>query len=127
MHFIRAFAPRKLLAYRLLLVCPHILLAPCVLWLACKVYLLEILPAIDLPVVMEAIHLRAIRQIRKNALKKTYLLSAFDPSEGDDAADIADPYGGDSATFKDCYSRVVRCVDGLYELIAGNANPSEVT
>lgn len=76
----------------------------------------QMLDAFDTVVVMEASHLPAIRRLTRSALNKTFLLSAFDPS--DDHIDVTDPYGGDRAEFTDCYLRVVRCVDTLHGLTA---------
>jgi protein-tyrosine-phosphatase/predicted ATP-grasp superfamily ATP-dependent carboligase len=81
----------------------------------------EMLDEFDAILVMETSHLQAIRQMRASAMKKTFLLSGFDPSENEDSVDIADPYGGDRAKFKDCYQRVVRCVNELDGLIARHA------
>ncbi|MBM4005447.1 MAG: hypothetical protein FJ295_19510 [Planctomycetes bacterium] len=43
----------------------------------------------------------------------------FDPS--DDSVEIADPYRGDRARFRDCYSRVIRCVDELHRFTMGDS------
>jgi len=79
----------------------------------------EMLDDADIIVVMEASHLRDVVRTNVAALKKTYLLSAFDPMNGE--VDIHDPFSGNRETFRVAYNRVVRSVDELANAVWGEA------
>jgi protein-tyrosine-phosphatase/predicted ATP-grasp superfamily ATP-dependent carboligase len=71
----------------------------------------QLLDESDVVLAMEAAHLPALRRLSPGVLARTYLLSAFQPDER--LTDIADPEGGDAATFTRTYETVLRCVAGL--------------
>jgi len=77
----------------------------------------------DLIVVMDRSHVRGIARLDRSLPKKTLLLGSLDPTVTEGAI-IPDPYGRSDEDFRECYTRIDRCLDKLVKQLAPNHPPS---
>ncbi len=69
----------------------------------------------DLIITMEKMHVIRVKQLLAAKKQKPFILGAFDPDKKN--PEIDDPYGGSFDQYRVCVQTIVKCLDGVMDLI----------
>jgi protein-tyrosine-phosphatase len=85
----------------------------------------ELIETADLILVMQKMHLEAVRELCSSRTEHTLLLTELEGSPGADTTEIADPCGGSEEVYEQCFTQIERSLEKGMKFLLELVNSKE--